>query len=184
MTYHNGVLVGQAQDFYESGKVERETAYTNQARDRKVISYFPEGSVREEQQFKNNLPTGVWRTFYPNTKQVQSQQAYIAGKLSGEKLTYYSNGTVQSRLNYENGRPTGLGLDYYASGKLKAATTYVKGIKLGPYRQLREDETIEVSGTFRNNKESGVWTYFGTDGKTIVQKKTFRNGQVVTAGNK
>ncbi|QNP52079.1 hypothetical protein H9L05_19665 [Hymenobacter qilianensis] len=126
------------------------------------------------------MPAGTWRTFYPDGKQVQTQETYVNGRLAGEKLTYYPTGAMKTKLLYENGRPTGLGQEFYASGKLKSETTYVKGLKVGAYRQLREDGTPEVTGAFRNNKETGVWTYFGPDGKTIKQKKTFRNGEEVT----
>jgi antitoxin component YwqK of YwqJK toxin-antitoxin module len=181
-TYRQGVLIGTQQDFYESGKPEQKIDYANQGKDRKITMYFEDGFPKAEQQYKNGVPVGQWRTFHPGGKQVASQETYVNGRLGGEKLAYYPTGTVQSKVLYENGKPTGLGQEFYASGKLKAETTYVKGLKTGNYRQLREDGTPEVTGFYRNSKESGTWTYFGPDGKTVQEKKNFRNGQQVAEG--
>jgi antitoxin component YwqK of YwqJK toxin-antitoxin module len=182
MTYRQGVLTGTQEDFYESGKPEQKIEHANQGRDRKVTAYFEDGTVKAEQQFKAGQPAGQWRTFHPGGKQPATQETYVNGRLAGEKLSYSPTGTVLSKLVYENGKPTGLGQEFYESGKLKAETTYVKGLKTGTFRQLREDGTPETTGFYRNGKQSGVWTTFGPDGKTVQEKATYRNGQLVPEG--
>ncbi len=185
-TYRLGVPTGRAQEFSEAGKLALETDYANAGRDRKVVRYGPDGPLpRAEETYKNNRAAGAWRTFFPNSKQVQSVAAYNpAGKLAGEQLTYFPDGKVAGRLVYENGFSTGPGLENYPSGKPKAETTYAHGLKAGPYRQLREDGTLAVRGAFRNGKETGVWTYFGPDGVKVESRKTFLNGLEVAPGTK
>ncbi|AWM31733.1 toxin-antitoxin system YwqK family antitoxin [Hymenobacter nivis] len=185
-TYRLGVPTGHAQEFSEAGKLMLETDYANGGRDRKVTRYGAVGPLPlAEETYKNNRTAGTWRTFFPNSKQVQSVALYNpAGKLAGEQLTYFADGKVASRLGYENGFAIGLGLENYPSGKLKAETTYAHGLKVGPYRQLRDDGTLAVRGAFRNGKETGVWAYFGPDGVAVESHKTFQNGREVPAGTK
>ena len=185
-TYHLGVPTGRSQEFSEAGKLMLETDYANGGRDRKVTRYGAAGPLPlAEETYKNNRTAGTWRTFFPNSKQVQSVALYNpAGKLAGEQITYFADGKMASRLGYENGFAIGLGLENYPSGKLKAETTYTHGLKVGPYRQLRDDGTLAVRGAFRNGKETGVWTYFGPDGVAVESHKTFQNGREVPAGTK
>lgn len=185
-TYRLGTPTGRAQEFSEAGKLTEETDYANAGRDRKVTRYGPDSPLPlAEETYKNNRAAGTWRTFFPNSKQVQRVALYNpAGKLAGEQLTYFADGKVASRLVYENGFITGLGLENYPSGKLKAETTYAHGLKAGPYRALREDGSLAVRGAFRNGKETGVWSYFGPDGVKVESRKTFQNGAEVAPGSR
>ncbi len=180
-TYRLGVPVGHALDYYESGQLREETDYSNQGRDRKVVRYYDTaGQPKEaEEQYKNNHPAGTWHEYYPDGKTPRLLAAYSpAGKLQGERLTYFENGQVQTRQLYENGIQTGLGQQYFASGKLWKEGTYVKGLLAGPYRELREDGTVAEAGQYKNGKTSGQWTYYKADGQSIDRQVTYRDGKV------
>ena len=73
-----------------------------------------------------------------------------------------------------------MGQEYYPSGKLRKETTYVRSQLQGPYRELREDGPLAVSGQYRNSRQSGVWTYYKEDGQAVARTVTYRNGQQVT----
>ena len=41
-----------------------------------------------------------------------------------------------------------------------------------------------MSGQYRNSKQSGVWTYYKEDGKTVDRTVTYRNGLLVDGAAK
>ena len=187
LTYRNGIPTGHGLEYFANGHLREETDYGNNGRDRKITRYQDaEGKlVQAEEQFKNNRPAGTWREFYPDGKAVRKAETYgPSGRLLGDRLTYFENGQVQSRQPYLNGFMGGIGQEFFASGKLRKETTYVRSQIQGAFRELREDGTAAVSGQYRNSKQSGVWTYYKEDGKTVDRTVTYRNGLLVDGAAK
>ena len=182
MTYRSGVPTGNALEYFENSNLREEIDYSNNGRDRKITRYHNAAGklAQAEVQYKNNKPAGTWKEFYPDGKSPRKAETYgPTGRLLGNKITYFENGTEQSRQPYLNGFMAGVAQEFYASGKLHKETTYVRSVLLGPFRELREDGTVAVSGQYRNGRQSGVWTYFKEDGKTEARSVTYRNGEVV-----
>ena len=187
LTYRNGIPTGHGLEYFANGHLREETDYGNNGRDRKITRYQDaEGKVVQAQElFKNNRPAGTWREFYPDGKAVRKAETYgPSGRLLGDRLTYFEAGQVQSRQPYLNGFMGGIGQEFFASGKLRKETTYVRSQIQGAFRELREDCTAAVSGQYRNSKQSGVWTYYKEDGKTVDRTVTYRNGLLVDGAAK
>ena len=183
-TYRSGTPVGKEQEFSPAGTLLIETAHSNNGRDRKIVRTGADGSAAAEQLYKNNLPAGTWRTFFPQKEggQLQVEETYLGGKRSGEARTYFADGrTVARRTPYVSGFAVGLQQEYYPSGRLRRETTFAHGLASGPYRQLRDDGTLETSGLNRNGRESGQRSSYAPDGVRVVGKETYRNGVLVTA---
>lgn len=187
ITYRNGVPTGHGLEYFPDGNPREDTDYSNNGRDRRITRYFDAAGqlAQAGEQYKNNRPTGTWREFYPDGKTPRKTEAYgPTGRLQGERLTYFENGQIQARQPYLSGFMAGVGQEYFPSGKLRKETTYVRSVLLGPFRELREDGTLAVSGRYRNSRQSGVWTYFKEDGQTVARSVTYRNGTPVEAGPK
>ena len=185
ITYRNGVRTGHGIEYFEKGNLREEIDYGNGGRDRKITRYHDvAGQLKQaEEQFKNNRPAGTWREFYPDGKTPRKVETYgPLGKLAGERLTYFENGQVQSRQPYLNGFMAGVAQEFFPSGKVHKETSYVRNMLLGPFKEMREDGTLAVSGQYRNSRQSGIWTYFKEDGKTVDRSVTYRNGNAVDAG--
>ncbi|WP_310391756.1 hypothetical protein [Hymenobacter sp.] len=184
ITYRNGVPTGHGLEYFVSGNLREDTDYSNNGRDRKITRYHDAAGqlAQAEEQYKNNRPAGTWREFYPDGKTPRKAETYgPTGRLVGERLTYFETGAVQSRQPYLNGFMAGVAQEYFPSGKLRKETTYVRSVLLGPFRELREDGTLAVNGLYRNGRQSGVWTYYQEDGKTVARTVTYRNGLAVDA---
>ena len=179
LTYRNGVPTGHGLEYFVTGNLREDTDYSNGGRDRRITRYqdAPGKLAQAEEQYKNNRPAGTWREFYPDGKSPRKVETYgPAGRLLGERITYFESGTVQSRQPYLNGFMAGIAQEYFASGKVFKETTYVRNVLLGAFRELREDGTLAVGGQYRNGRQSGVWTYYQADGTTVERTVTYRNG--------
>ena len=182
--YRNGTPTGKEQEFTETGALLAETTYSNNGRDRKIVRSGADGQPAANQFYKNNLSTGTWQYFFAakDGGKLQAEETYLAGKLSGERRTYFADGqTVASRTPYVGGFISGARQEYYPSGKLKTETAFAHNLANGPHRQLREDGTLEISGLNRNGKASGPRLYYGADGVSISKRENYRNGVLAEA---
>ena len=185
LTYRNGVPTGHGMEYFENGHLREETDYGNAGRDRKITRYHDAAGAltQAEEQYKNNRPAGTWREFYPDGKTPRKAETYgPAGKLLGDRLTYFENGQVQSRQPFLNGFMAGVAQEFFPSGKVRKETTYVRSALQGPFKEYREDGTLAVSGQYRNSRQSGAWTYYQPDGVAVARTVTYRNGAAVEAG--
>jgi|GEM_PF-900936 len=189
-TYRLGVPTGHALGYFESGLLREETDYGNQGRDRRVVRYYdapgqPQPKQAEES-YKNNRPAGTWREFYPDGTTPRQLESYgPSGKLTGERLTYFQSGKVQTRQLFDpaTGQQTGAGQEFYADGQLRKEATYLKGILSGPFREQREDGAPQVTGQYKNGRQSGDWIYYKPSGG-IERQVTYRDGRPQGTGSR
>ena len=187
ITYRNGVPTGHGLEYFANGHLREDTGYGNAGRDRNITRYFDAAGqpTQAEEVYKNNRSSGTWREFFPDGKQLRKVETYgPVGRLNGERLTYYENGQLHSRQPYLNGFMTGTAQEFFASGKVFKETTYMRGLLLGAFRELREDGTLAVSGQYRSNRQTGDWTYYQPNGQTVARTVTYRNGTPVEGGAK
>ena len=186
--YRLGTPTGRATEYFEDGQVEEETDYSAQGRDRKLTRYYdaPNQPRQAEEQYRGTRPAGTWRAYYPDGKTPRQLEAYnAAGKLTGERLTYFENGQVQTRQQFDaSGLQTGLNQEYYASGQLRKEATYLKSLLAGPYQELHDDGTPAVTGQYKLGKQSGDWTYYRADGHSIDHQVTYRDGKPQGSGTR
>ena len=182
--YRTGTPTGKEQEFTETGALLAEIVFSNNGRDRKLTRTGADGQPAANQLYKNNLPAGTWQYFFAPAAggKRQAEETYLAGKLSGERRTYFADGqTVASRTPYVSGFVSGLRQEYDPAGWLKAETTFAHNLANGPHRQLRADGTLESSGANRNGKASGPRLYYAADGVTITRRENYRNGVLAEA---
>jgi len=137
--------------FYENGKPAAEGIYLEQEKDsvwtyfseydgsvrirEKYLdgkleglsqSYYPNGGISEEVQWKNGEKDGFWKQYYTNGAQRLSAH-YKDGQLQGPYELYFSTGTIKIRGTYLNNRSHGTWSFYDESGKEIFALEYVNG---------------------------------------------------------
>jgi hypothetical protein len=117
----------------------------------KIETYWKNGNILSEQNFKNNKLDGSEFTFYENGKK-RSEYNYINGQKNGEQIEWYSNGNVRSDETYENGKLLSNGKSKVGTKKHEAEFDYVEDvIKNGDIEdaegeELNESETEEEYG--------------------------------------
>ncbi|MCK9618061.1 MAG: hypothetical protein M0R21_09540 [Lentimicrobiaceae bacterium] len=149
------------------------------------------GNLKYQGQFKNNIPIGEFRYYYPKdilkTFLVYSDN----GKVS-RTTTYHRNGKVMavgkyvkekkdsiwtffdetgcmiSKELYRLGLKEGVHLNYYQDGKVSEKTTWKNDIKQGEWVQYFPDGNIKVSANYSNNFLNGKAVFYFPDGKTMV----------------
>jgi len=89
-------------------------------------SYYPDGDISEEVEWKQNVKHGLWKQYYQNGEARLSSQ-FENGMLQGSYEVYYSDGTIEIRGSYLDNRSHGTWRFYDESGEEVYAIDYVYG---------------------------------------------------------
>lgn len=134
----------------------------------------------------------VHKEFYPNG-QLELQEAYIQGKLNGERKVWYPNGQLYGSQTYQNDTLTGKDVWYYPSGQICRERFYHKG-KLSNISRSYYDTTINEhykklliknfyktkDSLIQEHKRIQVWleVIYDADGNEILTRDYTRQGQI------
>lgn len=161
-----------------------------------------DGKILYEGQFKDNLPYGEFRYFYPDGKNRTISQisddgntiktvsyfsngfkmaegAYIRTQKEGDWKYYDENGVLISSEFYAGGKKEGLVANYYEDGKMLEEKHFKNDVQVGPWKQYFTDGTVKTNAIYVNGKIEGGATFYYPDGKVMARGEyvhNFKNG--------
>lgn len=173
---------GRYESFYPNGQLQVEMTLVNDKVSGVRKSYHVNGQQESEYTYNEKGPQGAFTEWYANG-QVEEKGEMKDGNYIGEITSFYSNGLPFSKGRYdESGKENG-SIEYYDSYGVKYQEfTYKKG-DLQQIRNFNEKgelvktidkngkkmkfeslnpttRALRVSGTFENEKRSGIWEYY------------------------
>lgn len=96
----------------------------------KVISYYDNGNISRELEYKNGDLTNFYKTFYYDGT-LKTMTPYFTDEPEGLKIRYFPNGNPEKETNYLNGTKHGMEKIYFENKTIKEKTEYVNGEKHG-----------------------------------------------------
>ena len=150
------------------------------------------GRIVYEGRFKDGIPAGEFRYFYPDGKlktvSVLSNQGKRAVTtsyfLNGRKMAAgnylnekkdstwqffsESTGTLVSEEEYVNGMITGFSKVYYPAGGLSEEFEYKNGIRDGRWEQYWLDGKIKLIAAYRAGEKQGLFKTFYNSGQLMI----------------
>lgn len=153
--YKDGVLIGEAKYFYDSGLLKTEKFF----RDKEIINEYYESGSLESLEIQNE------RVEYYESGEIQRKLYRL--KNSIKIIEYYENGNLMEvgETNY-NGEYIGMGWTFYPSGSLKKVCSYVNNEIEGEYKDYYESTQLKTHSYYMHGKENGEF------------KSYYENGQV------
>lgn len=159
-----------------------------------------ESGIKELRQLRKlyNHPKPVFsnevnKEFYPEGK-LELQEAYMRGKLNGERKVWYPNGQLYGSQLYKNDTLTGKEVWYYPSGQLHRELFHANGKPSNIYRAYY-DTTISSprvkefliknfykteDSLIQEHRRILVWleVIYDADGNEIITRDYTRQGQI------
>lgn len=120
--------------FYSNARPAAEGLYTDQLKD-SVWTYYSEydGSVRIREPYSNGLLEGTSQSFYPNGA-VSEEVEWKQNKKDGDWKQYYTNGSLRLSGYYEKGMLQGAYEVYHPDGTIEIRGNYVDNKSHGAWR--------------------------------------------------
>lgn len=143
----------------KSGKLIYEGLFKDNIPQGKFKYYYPFDSIKAIMDFKHDGKIAYSTMFHPNGKKM----AY--GKYIGENKdsvwTYFDEtATLISRETYANGKKHGKEFIYFPDGIISEERMYKNGEKDGPYKLYFEKNLIKSEGNYINGKIDGRNAYY------------------------
>ena len=115
-----------------------------------VKSYYYNGNLREEVNFKNGKQEGLSKAYYKNGN-LKAEGNFKDGKLEGLSKFYYDNGNLKEEVNFKDGKLEGLGKEYYNNGNLESEVNYKDGKAVSGYMYDIDGEKKEMTNAHLHN---------------------------------
>jgi antitoxin component YwqK of YwqJK toxin-antitoxin module len=131
--------------------------------------YDEMGHVLYEGQFKNNIPLGEFKYYYPNGSVRAILIMFNDGKESHSQL-FHRNGKLMAKGKYFQQKKDSI-WNYYSEhdGILLSTEIYIKTVKQGVWKNYYPDAKVAEEFTYENNIRHGSWKQFYTDGSLKLE---------------
>ena len=110
---------GQLKDIMKMANCKpKEFTKTTNKREGPAKSYYEDGKLKAEFNYKDGKQNGPHKAYYTNG-QLKIQETYKNNKLEGPAKIFYADGKLQAEITYKNGKSEKTKA-YDKDGKLKA----------------------------------------------------------------
>ena len=157
------------------------------------------GNKAYEGKFRNGLPSGTFKYYYPDGKlkavsvfsadgkQSKTTTFFVSGKKMAEGIyrdekrdsiwQFYSDydGAVLSEESYKNGRKDGPAKTFYAGKGVAEVISWKDGIREGPWIQYYLDGKVKMKTANHNDLKSGLMEAYSEKGILLFTGK-YLNG--------
>jgi antitoxin component YwqK of YwqJK toxin-antitoxin module len=164
--YKDGRKIGTNLEYHPNGEVKiREQILLGY--DWSQDAYDSTGAKVYEKKFRKSDPLGTWLYFHTDGKTARVRESYEAGKLSGQRTTYFSNGSPEAEETYKYGMLMGPFRNYYGDGTLRSEGEFRSGRLHGAYKGFHENGKLKEEGQYIANKKSGEWKEYDKGGNWV-----------------
>nr|NQU90720.1 hypothetical protein [Bacteroidota bacterium] len=150
----NGKLISTAK--WVDGVIQEDAAELTRLE--VVKDYYPDGSVKIVQTYRNGVPEGVRREYGPDGD-ISAGYIFKDGNMVGE-------GIIK-----DDGLKNGEWKDYFNDGSLKAEGAYTEGVKIGKWNYYHANSRLEQTGKYDNDgKLTGKWVWYYPSGNILREE--------------
>jgi antitoxin component YwqK of YwqJK toxin-antitoxin module len=154
---------------------------------------YNKDTLKYEGQFKNDIPIGEFKYYFPNGK-IKAQTTYSDNGKLAKTIMYLPDGKKNGEGTYIDKKKDGLWMYYGTNGRKISEEHYDKGVKTGEWRYYYDDGKINRVENYKNNLKDGVWMEFYPDsilkskGNYVLDKQEGSvqfygtNGKIILAG--
>lgn len=132
----------------------------------KMIKTSPEG--RLETPLSKGMVDGTVKTYYPNGK-IQSEVQFKAGQIEGLTKTYHLNGALESEQRYKDNKANGRLVRYYPSKKMAVDANYLDGKLEGVFKSYRESGVLDYEAYYVEGLKENVAKYYRENGNLKME---------------
>jgi len=175
--FKNGLPEGKWET-YRYNKLYEKRAYKKGKLDGKVTTYGSDGkTVIGESTSSSGKRNGRYATYYANGT-LEKEQEFKEGKEHGYLRTYDQEGNVKWDCYYEEGKMEGQQTQLFVSnqGNYVKISNYKQGVLVGNYSEFYEKGGLKIKGKYDNaGKKTGLWVVGERDG-SIEDECEYANG--------
>ncbi len=130
--------------------------------------YYPDGKLKTVSVISNQGKRAVTTSWFPNGKKMATGIYRDEKKDSTWQFFSESNGTLVSEENYKDGLTDGISKVFYPDGQLSEIHHLRSGVKDGPWEQYYLDGKIKLRATYKAGEKDGLFKTFYSSGQVMM----------------
>ncbi len=137
--------------------------------------YYPNDSLRAIMNFKQNGKVAYAKLFHPTGKRM-GEGKYIGETKDSAWIFYDEAGKLLSKESYVMGKKNGVSYVYLPDGTLSEERSYQMDVQHGPFKQYLDGKRLKGQGNYVNGQLDGKATYYYPNGVEVASG-FYKNGQ-------
>ncbi|MCC7506168.1 MAG: hypothetical protein IT259_12745 [Saprospiraceae bacterium] len=131
-------------DYFDTKAIKRKYYVVDGRKEGKMIEYYPDGKVRAERNFKNDLEEGRTVYYFPSGN-IREVQHFMAGEKNLGDTLWYDSGEIQFTADFKNSRKTGFFRKWSKEGEIVIEAEYFQDSLVKVHKGLfHKGEAMEV----------------------------------------
>lgn len=160
-----------------TGKAERtdsttgtrmELEYRNGMPDGVMRSWYPNGQLQVEGALHGQTREGKWKAWHENGK-LKRVGTFKDGKEEGRFSWYFEDGRLSKQGDYHAGKENGRWTWYHENGRKMQEGTLLDGVETGVWKEWYPNGKPKMSGSLTDGKKEGQWTWWDEEGNKTVK---------------
>ena len=131
--YSQDAATGVWTYYHPGGAVAKKVTFKKGRPDGTVEVYREDGSLLSKRVFKEGKRAGSWETFASDGKQLKQLETYNDGKPDGVLKVWFENGNLEREINFKQGKRDGVSTEWYETGVKKVEVHFKDGKRDGPF---------------------------------------------------
>lgn len=137
--------------------------------------YYPNGRLKSKTTYRFGKEHGESIIYNENYGAPSFIIQMKNGKKHGKMTRYFFNGNIETEAYYKDDIQEGIETIYDLNGFPIVQTTYLHGMKNGPYTTWHAKDMIREQGAFAEDMFDGEWIYYDERG-LMVGEAVFNKG--------
>lgn len=158
----NGELHGKYKSYYVNGQVKEETEFKNDQQNGYSVKYYINGKIQEEGWNSNAKAQGYWKEYYANGVP-ESKSYFLDGKLRGYQQHFYITGKLEKEEYYLDNMLEKV-IFYDTTGAVTETVVLTNGT--GIYKSSHPNKKAAFSGNYVAGIATGEFKWNHYNGKT------------------
>ncbi len=154
--------------YYENGEVWKEEEFRQGVKKGRTQEFYSSGQLKEVSWYENNIRNGKLNAWWPDGK-LEMEGFIDLGKKTGKWQIYHTNGNLQVYYIYKNNVKHGYSKEYYPDGQLKTRGRYHNNQKNGIWVDYYAEGGLKFKGRYRIGKKHGRCYFYNEDGEKIME---------------
>jgi antitoxin component YwqK of YwqJK toxin-antitoxin module len=179
VNFKDGYMEGEYSELYKSGDLKEKGQYVKGQKNGTWETYKSDGIIKLTEIFDNGSLTK--KITYYTDGSVDTERNFKNGKEDGIIKQYTWEGELKSEKNYVNGKQVGKQMQHYSSntGNFIQTSNYNEnGMLDGEFQEVFvENNAIKTKGKYEKGRKVGKWVYGYAH--QLYKEETYENGKLV-----
>jgi len=162
-----GRPVGEMLRYYENGVRRARMLFETGSLRSYVYLFYASGKPAAEGWYVDQDKDSVWTYYSEFDGSVRIREPYLDGKLDGAVRSYYPNGEVSEEVEWKQNVKEGKWMKYYKNRVPRLSAHFKNGLLQGSYEVYLSDNTIQIRGSYLDNKSHGTWRFYDETGNEV-----------------